>query len=151
MRDGRVIGSVVMVFLVASLSIIAPGCVKEKASSETVGTWYTSYDEALNLSAESGKPVMIYFWADWCPVCTNYSHETLSDPVVVKTLGEDFVLLSIDLDNNEQKGVAGMYGVRYPPATVFVDSNGNVLMGWYGYVPPEMLIPILHNVSAMET
>ena len=151
MREGRVIGSVVMVFLVASLSIIAPGCVKEKASSETVGTWYTSYGEALNRSAESGKPVMIYFWADWCPYCAKYRSETLSDPDVVKILEDDFVLLSVDLGSDEGKGVAGVYGVRAMPTTLFVDDEGALLKAVRGYVPPSTLIPILHEVRGMET
>ncbi len=152
MRQEKLIGSVVLVLLGASFSILAPGCVNEnEVLNESGVEWLTSYDGALNLSRESGKPVMICFWAVWCSACEKYSHETFSDPVVVKTLEEGFIIpLTIDVDN-DQDGIASMYGVRSIPTTLIVDSDGNVLNRWVGSVPPDMLIPILHNVSAMET
>ena len=151
MRWGKLISSVVLVLLIASLSILAPGCVdEEEASHASGGTWYTSYDEALNLSAESGKPVMIYFWADWCMYCNKYSAETLSDLAVVEILGEYFVLLAIDVDT-DQEGTASIYGVRSMPATVFVDSDGAVLEVVRSHVPPSIFIPVLQKVRAMET
>jgi len=151
MEPGKLISSVVLVLLVASLSILAPCCVNEEEAPIELGAeWLHSYDEALNLSARSGKPVMIYFWADWCTYCNKYRVETLSDSAVVKILGEDFVLLSIDV-NNDQEGIASIYGVQVMPTTLFVDSDGVVLETVRSFVPPSTLTPILRKIRAMET
>lgn len=153
MTPRKIITIAVLILILAFtyLAVQGSSVLSDKEYSYLGGhTWYRSYDKALEVSKETGKPVMIYFWAIWCQFCEKYETGTLPDPRVKKILEEDFILLAVDLDDDIYN-VAPKYGVSYPPATVFVDSNGKELARVPGYVPPENLLPTLQRVKQMET
>ncbi len=83
-----------------------------------------SYADALALSKESGKPVFLYFGAEWCLPCRQMKATTLQDQAVRKRLN-DFVVWMVDVDSNRELAVK--YKVSSIPAYMIVDSNEKVL------------------------
>ncbi len=77
--------------------------------------------------AESKKPVMVDFYADWCVLCIELENYTFSDPSVKKKL-QEFMLIQIDVTKNsdEDKALLKEFGLFGPPAIMFF-KDGNEL------------------------
>lgn len=96
--------------------------------------------ETLNLQAMQGKPVLVQFWASWCPIC---EFELGS----VESLTEDYQVVTVALQSGEphhvrqylqEQGVefpvindpdglaARQWGVKGVPATFIVGADGEV-------------------------
>lgn len=94
----------------------------------------------INLKRYQSKPVVVYFWAEWCPIC---KYET----PVINELAKDYQVLSvvtfaenkqdimqyindesIDMpvifdENNEW---ASLYNVKAVPTSFIIDAKGNI-------------------------
>ncbi|HIP30068.1 MAG TPA: protein-disulfide reductase DsbD [Sulfurospirillum arcachonense] len=70
--------------------------------------------------AESKKPVMVDFYADWCVSCIELENYTFSDPSVEKKL-QEFTLIQIDVTKNsdDDKAILKEFGLFGPPAIMF--------------------------------
>jgi len=108
----------------------------------------------VRLSDLKGKPVVINFWATWCPPCR------AEMPEFVKTAAdEDLVVLAIN-DGEDRKAVeefAAAFGMTMPvvldrdgmlnerylvqglPTTYFIDSQGKLSSMVVGQITPEAL------------
>ncbi len=79
--------------------------------------------EALAASKKSGKPMIIAFYAVWCPHCREMRKTTLKDPEVIK-LARQFEWVTIDVDRNVS--LAHSYEIKAVPQFQFFDSSGNL-------------------------
>lgn len=101
----------------------------------------------VSLQALHGKPVLLHFWATWCPICNLElgSIEALSRDYTVVTVamqsgdadkvrafmkekGVDFPVI-VDADGR----IARRYGVRGVPASFFIDPSGRIRTAEIGY------------------
>src|SRR4051812_43656601 len=55
-----------------------------------------SYDEALVLSKKEKKPIVIFFYANWCPHCNNMKNEVFTDSTVTALYRKNYVCMSVD-------------------------------------------------------
>lgn len=59
-------------------------------------SWYRSYPQALKQAEKEGKPVLILFQeVPGCATCRNYGNNVLSHPLLVETIEEFFIPLTI--------------------------------------------------------
>ncbi len=88
--------------------------------------WYSGadgYDKALRIHRKEGKPMVLYFYTDWCPPCKDFKRDVLGSEVVQVFLSDAVkVYINPELGNHE-RGVATNYNVRYFP-TVYVIPAG---------------------------
>lgn len=79
-------------------------------------------------SANSGKPIMLDFYADWCISCKVMERNVFSRPSVQSALS-GFTLLQIDVTDNSpaQQALLDELGLFGPPAILFYDASGNEL------------------------
>ncbi len=111
-----------------------------------------------------GWPVVINFWATWCPPCkeemplleryhqkyagnlvilgVDYEEEPGVIRPFVKELGINFPIL-LDRSGN----VADLYFVRDFPATFFVDEKGILRAQHLGVLSEELLVPYLETIG----
>ena len=58
--------------------------------------WSRDYDDAIERSSESGKPILILFQeVPGCSNCTRYGRHVLSHPLIVEAIEDHFVPLAI--------------------------------------------------------
>lgn len=77
------------------------------------------------ITAASGKIVMLDFYADWCVACKEMEQFTFSDSRVQEKL-KDAVLLQADVTENnaDDRALLKRFGLFGPPGIIFFDSNG---------------------------
>jgi thiol-disulfide isomerase/thioredoxin len=79
--------------------------------------------EAMAASQKSGKPMIIAFYAIWCPNCRVMRDTTLKNPEVIK-LAQEFEWVAIDIDRNVS--LVDTYEIKAVPQFQIFDLEGNV-------------------------
>lgn len=92
---------------------------------------------------ESELPVLVDFWAPWCPPCR------MLKPIV-EALAEEMTgkikVAAVNVDENPE--LASKYSVRSIPALMIV-KNGQVVDSWVGYAPkPDLVKRLEPHVGA---
>lgn len=93
--------------------------------------WFNSVQPALAKAKETGKPIMIDFYATWCVPCKMLDASTYRNANVV-TESENWVMVRIDLDQNQE--LAAQYRVDSVPTIVLLSSDGKEKQRKTGFV-----------------
>lgn len=133
---------------------------------KTLAPDFTVYDEDGNkvkLSDYKGTPVILNFWASWCPPCReempyfneaskDYKKEELAILMINLTDGKretketaqqyikdnqyEAMHLLLDTDGDAAKA----YQISGIPMTLFIDQEGYIIKGYNGAIEEDMLI-----------
>ena len=100
------------------------------------------------LQKAHGKKVMLDFSAQWCALCKELEENTFSNSKVQTAL-KDFVLIQVDVTNNDAnaKALSKKYGVFGPPVILFFNKDTELLKSktLNGYVPPKEFLEHLSS------
>ena len=97
----------------------------------------TTFNEVIN----SGKTVLVDFFADWCGPCK------LMGPILKELAGQvsdDVKIIKVDVDKNPH--VANAYQVSGIP-TLMIFKNGEVKWRQSGVMPAHQLRSVLEQVK----
>ena len=117
-----------------------------------------------NLSDWQGKPVVLNFWATWCPPCRE---EMPGFVEAYKRHGQDMVVVAVNAQESAAEAAAFMashdmafpvaldsrgeiqqlYNVRGLPTTVFLDREGRVAGQWQGLLPYAQLEEMIADLQ----
>ena len=88
--------------------------------------WLDDLAVGLVVAEESGKPLFVFYTADWCPPCQQLKRDVLSDPGVDAFLEENFVRVKIDLTDRTGPNAwtASQNGVSGIPTAILYDHRG---------------------------
>ena len=103
--------------------------------------------EMINLAEYRGQPVLVYFWATWCPVCkiSNASIDAIAEDRPVLTIASWSESEAEVREYLQQKSLhmpvlvdnrgfwAQSFGVRGVPASFIIDKHGMVRFVESGY------------------
>ncbi len=64
-------------------------------AADAPGIRFRTIDEGFAEARASGKPLLLYFTADWCPPCHNLEHEIFHSSRFVEGIEEDFVPVKV--------------------------------------------------------
>ena len=101
------------------------------------GVLEVSNDNFESEVVNSGKPVLVDFWAEWCGPCKQIA------PVVEEIAGEHSDKLKVckmDVDANRETAV--QFGIRSIP-TLLIFKNGEVAGSQIGAVSKQQLLEFI--------
>lgn len=92
-------------------------------------TTMSELDAELAAAKQSGRPVVLDFYADWCVYCKTLEKEIFPHPNSQQALGNAVLLQAdvTDAGSAEAKAIMKRFGVIAPPVIVFWDTQGNEL------------------------
>jgi thioredoxin-related protein len=98
--------------------------------------WGSNYAKALELAKKTGKPILVFFHADWCQYCQRMKAGTLRDQNVVKVM-KSVIPVSLNAET-DGKALKAKLGAKMYPAFIFVAPNGAKFTEINGYHTPIM-------------
>ncbi|MFN3705282.1 MAG: TlpA family protein disulfide reductase [Thermoflexales bacterium] len=122
--------------------------------------------KAVSLAELRGQPMLINFWASWCPPCLK---ETPALAEAYRTLireGRRVVFIGVGTNDTSENlrrfaeeqsipylvlfdaeaKVSDVYGVRGMPTTFFVDSSGVIQRIWNGELRKEQVLQFMREL-----
>jgi cytochrome c biogenesis protein CcmG/thiol:disulfide interchange protein DsbE len=136
-----------IVAIILSLGILFAGCNGGESQDPWVGEpapdfKFQGAEQLISLSDLQGSPVLLNFWATYCTPCV--AEMPLLQQIWEGWQEKGLVLLAVNIQESpsvveafmQNKGLsfmvvldsegalAGQYGIRYIPATFFIDSEG---------------------------
>ncbi len=93
--------------------------------------FFTEVPKVMEQARVEGKPVFVYARSEYCSACKKFEAETFTNQTVIKTLNENFILLSIDVD--KQKTDVRNFRLHVTPTAIFLDKNGIEIKRILGY------------------
>lgn len=127
----RAIPLILVGLAVALLAVrIGVTLAKRSAPAGDMIRW-TTPEEGLRLAAETGKPVLLDFTAEWCAPCHILDAEVFRNPAIARLVNERYVAIRV-VDRQQEEGrnrpaveaLQRRYGVRGFPTVVFADARG---------------------------
>jgi thiol:disulfide interchange protein len=116
--------------LLAVVLLAIAGCFSESDEIQAASIhWVKNHAEGLRLARESGKPVMVYFTADWCAPCVQLKKYVFTDKKVIEASGR---LINIYIDVDRDYDMLTEYKVRGIPAIFFLNPQGEIITQFTG-------------------
>ena len=105
-------------------------------------------EQLLSMAKLEKKPVLVDYYADWCVDCIRMEETTFKDAAIDSLLREKFVTIQIDVTeatNQDNRLLKQYFGVFGPPATIFLDRDGNILeeKNFYGYLDSDRFFQLI--------
>lgn len=93
---------------------------------------WQGYSQGLSVAKKTRKPVILVFYADWCPTCQKYG-KVFQDKDVIQAAAE-FVMIRVNIDQKKNLSSAYDFDGTYVPRTFALNSDGEVMHQFY---PPK--------------
>lgn len=121
---GSALRAAVLTALIGGLGAGLPGPAVAGGDWNDAGIAWKSFDDGLAEAKKEKKPVLLVFYTEWCPHCTNYS-KVFHDPKVVEQ-SKQFVMVRVDNDKNKELAKKFQPDGGYIPRTFFLSSDGQL-------------------------
>ena len=108
--------------------------------------WREWNDELFELSAASGRHILLDLNARWCHWCHFMEERTYAHPTVRDLVDKAYLAVKVDQDANPD--LAARYGDWGWPATIIFGPDGEEVAKLQGFQRPSLMAKILYTVVA---
>jgi thiol-disulfide isomerase/thioredoxin len=105
--------------------------------------WINNLNAAKKTGKDTGKLLVVDFWADWCEPCNKMDGE-LWIPNVSAKFAKNFVAAKVDIDAD--KTTATFYGVKGIPMVVIALADGTKLWDKVGFSSAQEYIDVFSAI-----
>ena len=105
-------------------------------------------ESAFALASESGKPIFLYWGAEWCPPCYYLKTKVFVKPEFIAK-SQDFVNVYLDGDTERAQILGEELGVAGYPTVIVFDPAGQEIMRLPNDIPVERFTEVLDSAVAM--
>lgn len=103
-----------------------------------------NYTESLALSKTETKPLLIFFYATWCPHCNTMKKEVFTDSSVASFYSKNFVCMAVDATSVYGQELRTKFQNKFLvtsfPTFAFLDSKENLLYCTSGELKKEAFL-----------
>ena len=110
------------------------------AESKKDIVWQHQFDDAMKLAKDTGKPLLIDFWATWCEPCKRMEREVWTDERL-RSMSDRYIFASVDADMD--KSTMSHYFVKGIPTVVVADPWGHAVQKREGYINTLEVLDLL--------
>jgi thioredoxin 1 len=107
--------------------------------------WETNLDRARTTALQTHRPVLVEFWAVWCPGCEEMDRNVYGDEQVASAMRK-VTPARIDIDREPM--LARHYEVTATPTLLLMDAYGNELFRFTGTLARDRVLQMLAEVPA---
>jgi|SRR6056297_2482607 len=142
----KIILSFVAVCIMITATGKEPVPLSGKAASSGIEFHQGSWEQALKLAEETGKPVFLDISASWCGPCKALKKNTFPNEEVGVFYNENFINVLVDGEKGEGIELAETFRIDAYPSMIFLNSKGELIARTSGYRDPEDFIAIGQQV-----
>lgn len=134
-----------------------PAEVASTGSKQAADPNWREFAAGMDEAEGSDKLVLVDVYTDWCGWCKRMDRTTYRDSLVLDFLDRRYVTVKINAESKEPtqyrgegytyRELAGGFGVRSYPTTLFLEADGSPITTVPGYWKPEDFIIILHFIA----
>ena len=88
--------------------------------------------------------MFVYARSKYCGACKQFEAETFTNSSVIDKLNKDFILISIDVD--EQKTETRDFRIRVTPTEIFLDPKGTEIKRLLGYRTNQTFLDEINKI-----
>jgi len=115
----------------AMISVTGTGAAASAVTSADVKSRFVSVasvQELDELLANTNRPVLLDFYADWCVSCIEMEKFTFTDPAVARLM-QQFVLVQADVTKNtdDDRALLRRFNLFGPPGILFFTAGGDYI------------------------
>jgi thioredoxin-related protein len=145
--------SAVSTTLVLALAACGSPPVTEEAAGpapvEKVAWFEGTADEAFALAKAEGKPLFLYWGAEWCPPCHYLKDKIFTQPEFVAR-SRDFVAVYLDGDDVGAQVLGEQLDVQGYPTVMVYSAGGDELLRMPSDVPVSRYAAIMQRALALD-
>ena len=121
---------------------------KATPQTETASTYAPFTKEAYDSARAAGKPILLFFYAKWCPYCIE------QDPrfeKIIPTHNGGVVAFRVNFNDTDtdadEKALAKEFGVAYQHTHFFIGRDGTTKKKAIGKITDEQTVEYLNLIS----
>ena len=133
---------IIAIITLSSWGLVMAQDESHKASDEGIQFFEGSWNEALALAEKENKAIFLDVYASWCGPCKVLKKKTFPDAEAGKYFNENFINVTLDGEKGDGIKVAKELNVRAYPSLFIINSFGDPLVYYPGYLKPEELIEL---------
>ena len=84
-----------------------------------------TYEEALEISKQNKKNILIDFSAIWCANCFELKEKVFESEELKKFIDDNLIFVEVDVD--KRKDIAKEFNIKWLPYIIIIDENKNIL------------------------
>ncbi|HTV47412.1 MAG TPA: thioredoxin family protein [Phycisphaerae bacterium] len=111
------------------LGLIVIQVIRSGTKPPDLVAWQTSFSQASQTAARENRPILIDFYASWCPACQFMDSDVWSDPGIAQQIAADYVPLLADVDKPDGGKLAKQYQIPSLPTILIVSAGGSIYKG----------------------